>query len=92
MENGKFIAYHRVSTQKQGASGLGLEAQQAAVSAYLKGRSWELVAEYQEVETGKGADPLAKRPQLRAALKACRDHGATLIIAKLDRLARNVYL
>lgn len=91
MAAGKFIAYHRVSTQKQGASGLGLEAQQIAVAAYLNGGAWELLAEFQEVETGKGADPLAKRPQLRAALKACRDHGATLIIAKLDRLARNVH-
>lgn len=91
MANDKFIAYHRVSTAKQGQSGLGLEAQQIAVAAYLNGGAWELIMEFQEVETGKGADPLAKRPQLRAALKACRDHGATLIIAKLDRLARNVH-
>lgn len=91
MANGKFIAYHRVSTQKQGASGLGLEAQQVAVSAYLNGGDWELIAEFQEVETGKGADALEKRPQLRAALDACRKHGAVLIIAKLDRLARNVH-
>lgn len=91
MATGKFIAYHRVSTQKQGVSGLGLEAQQVAVAAYLNGGAWELVAEFQEVETGKGADALAKRPQLRAALDACRKHGATLIIAKLDRLARNVH-
>jgi DNA invertase Pin-like site-specific DNA recombinase len=91
MATGKFIAYYRVSTQKQGASGLGLEAQQIAVAAYLNGATWELVGEFQEVETGKGADALAKRPQLRAALDACRKHGATLIIAKLDRLARNVH-
>lgn len=91
MATGKFIAYHRVSTQKQGMSGLGLEAQQVAVAAYLNGGTWELVGEFQEVETGKGADALAKRPQLRAALDACRKHGATLIIAKLDRLARNVH-
>ena len=91
MANGKFVAYYRVSTQKQGVSGLGLEAQQASVAAYLNGGAWELVAEYQEVETGKGADALAKRPQLKAALDACRKHGATLIIAKLDRLARNVH-
>lgn len=91
MATGKFIAYHRVSTQKQGASGLGLEAQQVAVAAYLNGGASELIAEFQEVETGKGADALAKRPQLRAALDACRKHGATLIIAKLDRLARNVH-
>lgn len=91
MATGKFIAYHRVSTQKQGASGLGLEAQQVAVAAYLNGGTWELIGEFQEVETGKGADALAKRPQLRAALDACRKHGAVLIIAKLDRLARNVH-
>ena len=91
MANGKFIAYFRVSTAKQGQSGLGLEAQQNSVAAFLNGGAWELVAEFQEVETGKGADALAKRPQLRAALDACRKQGATLIIAKLDRLARNVH-
>lgn len=91
MANGKFIAYYRVSTQKQGASGLGLEAQQTAVAQYLNGGLWELVGEFQEIETGKGANALAKRPQLRAALNACRKHGATLLIAKLDRLARNVH-
>lgn len=91
MANGKFISYFRVSTQKQGASGLGLEAQREAVSRFLNGGEWELVAEFQEVETGKGADALAKRPQLKAALAACRKEGATLIIAKLDRLARNVH-
>lgn len=91
MANGRFIAYFRVSTQKQGASGLGLEAQKDAVSRFLNGGEWELVAEFQEVETGKGADALAKRPQLKAALAACRKEGATLIIAKLDRLARNVH-
>lgn len=91
MANGKFIAYYRVSTQKQGASGLGLEAQQGAVARYLNAGAWELVGEFQEIETGKGANALAKRPQLRAALDACRKHGATLLIAKLDRLARNVH-
>lgn len=91
MANGKFIAYYRVSTAKQGASGLGLEAQKEAVSRYLNGGDWSLVGEFEEVETGKGADALAKRPQLRAALDACRKQGATLVIAKLDRLARNVH-
>lgn len=91
MANGKFIAYYRVSTQQQGASGLGLDAQQAAVTRYLNGGAWELIGEFREIETGKGADALAKRPQLRAALDACRKHGATLLIAKLDRLARNVH-
>ncbi|MCK0510243.1 recombinase family protein [Aromatoleum buckelii] len=91
MANGKYVAYFRVSTQRQGQSGLGLEAQRAAVAAYLNGGAWELVGEFQEVETGKGANALARRPQLRAALETCRKHGATLIIAKLDRLARNVH-
>jgi DNA invertase Pin-like site-specific DNA recombinase len=91
MANGKFIAYYRVSTARQGASGLGLEAQQEAVSQFLKGGSWELIGTFTEVETGKGADALARRPQLKAALDACRKQGATLVIAKLDRLARNVH-
>lgn len=91
MANGKFIAYYRVSTAAQGQSGLGLEAQQAAVAMYLNGDACELMGEFREVETGKGANALAKRPQLRAALDACRKQGATLIIAKLDRLARNVH-
>lgn len=91
MANGKFIAYHRVSTQKQGASGLGLEAQKEAASRFLNGGEWELLAEFVEVETGKGADALVKRPQLKAALDACRKSGSTLVIAKLDRLARNVH-
>lgn len=91
MATGKFVAYYRVSTQKQGASGLGLEAQQAAVAVYLNGGAWELIGEFKEVETGKGADAIDKRPQLRAALEFCRKHRATLITAKLDRLARNVH-
>lgn len=91
MASGKFIAYFRVSTQKQGASGLGLDAQRDAVRGYLSGGQHELIGEFQEVETGKGSDALAKRPQLRTALAACRKQDATLIIAKLDRLARNVH-
>jgi DNA invertase Pin-like site-specific DNA recombinase len=91
VEISKYIAYYRVSTQKQGASGLGLEAQQEAVARYLGGSASELVGEFVETETGKGADALAKRPQLRAALDACRKSGAKLLIAKLDRLARNVH-
>lgn len=89
--NGKFISYIRVSTAKQGASGLGLEAQQAAVAGYLNGGAWELLGEFVEVETGKGSNALDKRPQLRAALAAAKKAKATLIIAKLDRLARNVH-
>lgn len=88
---GKFIAYYRVSTAKQGQSGLGLDAQQGAVRQYLNGGNWELLGEYTEVETGKGADALDKRPQLKAALAQCKKMGARLLIAKLDRLARNVH-
>ena len=91
MVNGKYIAYYRVSTQKQGQSGLGLEAQKNSVNAYLNGGNWECLAEYVEVETGKGSNAIDKRPQLRAALESCKKQGATLIIAKLDRLARNVH-
>jgi DNA invertase Pin-like site-specific DNA recombinase len=83
---GKFIAYYRVSTAKQGASGLGLEAQQEAVRSYLNGGRWQVVSEVTEIESGKRND----RPALANALALCRVHGATLIIAKLDRLARNV--
>jgi DNA invertase Pin-like site-specific DNA recombinase len=86
MANGKFVAYYRVSTAKQGASGLGLEAQQESVRSYLNGGKWQLIAELTEVESGKNAD----RPKLLEALRLCRTRRATLIIAKLDRLARNV--
>lgn len=86
-----FVAYYRVSTQKQGNSGLGLEAQENAVANYLKEHDCELVMAFTEIETGKGANALNKRPQLRIALNLCRKTGATLIIAKLDRLARNVH-
>jgi DNA invertase Pin-like site-specific DNA recombinase len=86
MTIGRFVAYYRVSTAKQGDSGLGLEAQQAAVRSYLNGGRWKLVSELTEIESGK----LNDRPRLAEALALCRIHGATLIIAKLDRLARNV--
>lgn len=86
----KFISYVRVSTAKQGASGLGLEAQQAAVASYVDGRG-VVAVEFVEIETGKGSNALERRPQLRAALAACKKHGAILLIAKLDRLARNVH-
>ncbi len=86
MATGKFIAYYRVSTERQGKSGLGLEAQSTAVMDYLNGGSWELIEEYTEVESGKRND----RPQLIKALEACKRQKAVLIIAKLDRLARNV--
>jgi DNA invertase Pin-like site-specific DNA recombinase len=91
MNQQRYVAYHRVSTQKQGLSGLGLEAQQSAVRAFLSGTTAIMVKEFTETETGKGANALETRPQLKAALEACRKHKATLIIAKLDRLARNVH-
>ena len=87
--NGQFVAYYRVSTQRQGHSGLGLEAQQQSVRQYLNGGDWKLVAEFTEVESGKRN----QREQLQAALDLCRRTKAKLIIAKLDRLSRNyVYL
>jgi len=86
-----FVSYLRVSTQKQGTSGLGLDAQRAAVEGFVSTTGGALINEFQEVETGKGSDALAKRPTLRAALEFCRRKGATLVIAKLDRLARNVH-
>lgn len=82
----KYVAYLRVSTQKQGYSGLGLEAQREIIHNYL--RETNPIAEYTEVESGRKTDK--GRPQLRAALAQCRKEGATLIVAKLDRLARNV--
>lgn len=91
MANGKFVTYYRVSTQKQGQSGLGIEAQRNLVQAYLNGGEWAVLGEYTEVETGKGADALTKRPKLAEALALCKKQGATLVIAKLDRLARNVH-
>jgi DNA invertase Pin-like site-specific DNA recombinase len=82
----RFVAYYRVSTDRQGRSGLGLEAQQKAVRDYLNGGAWELVGEFVEVESGKHAD----RPELARALEACRKQKAKLVIAKLDRLSRNL--
>jgi DNA invertase Pin-like site-specific DNA recombinase len=79
-----FIAYYRVSTDKQGKSGLGLEAQRQAVAGYVAGRG-QIVAEHTEVESTR-----THRPELHAALAACRRQKATLVIARLDRLARNV--
>jgi len=82
----RFVAYYRVSTDRQGRSGLGLEAQQKAVRDFLNGGPWELVGEFVEVESGKRAD----RPELALALEACRKQKAKLVIAKLDRLSRNL--
>ena len=85
---GKFISYLRVSTDKQGVRGYGMAAQRQAVKDYLDGGKWTLIDEFVEVESGKRKD----RPQLAKAIAACKKHKAKLIIAKLDRLARNVHL
>ena len=87
----QFVTYYRVSTQRQGASGLGLDAQRQTVTKYLSERAKTTVGEFVEVESGKGSNALEKRPQLRLALEMCKKTGATLLIAKLDRLARNVH-
>ncbi len=86
MATGNFIAYYRVSTDRQGKSGLGLEAQEKAVTDYLNGGDWQLIESFAEVESGKRKD----RPQLQAALAACKKQKATLVIARMDRLARNL--
>ena len=85
MADGKFVSYLRVSTARQGASGLGLEAQRKAVGDFLDGGRWTLVREFVEVESGKRDD----RPKLAEAMALCRLHGAVLVIAKLDRLSRD---
>ena len=83
----KAIAYYRVSTDKQGKSGLGLDAQREAIRSFLAGKGWPPVLEVTEVESGRNND----RPQLAAALAACKLHKATLVIAKLDRLSRDAH-
>jgi DNA invertase Pin-like site-specific DNA recombinase len=85
---GKFVSYLRVSTARQGESGLGLAAQRAAVEAFLNGGKWELVEQFVEVESGKDD---RNRPALQKALEACKVYGATLVIAKLDRLSRDAH-
>src|SRR3954451_17361674 len=86
----QLIGYYRVSTVKQGRSGLGLEAQRRAIMAFAQTEAFELLAEFTEVETGKGSDALARRPQLRAALKAANKAKCHVAVAKLDRLSRDV--
>lgn len=81
----RYISYLRVSTEGQRISGLGLEAQRRTVTDFLNGGSWELISEYVEAESGRKRD----RPQLEAALSACRIHNAILIVAKVDRLTRS---
>lgn len=87
MKTAKFISYSRVSTDKQGQDGYGMAAQEAAIAAYVEHAGGELVETFVEVESGTKA---ASNPELDAALNRCRKEGATLLVAKLDRLARNV--
>jgi DNA invertase Pin-like site-specific DNA recombinase len=87
----KAVAYLRVSTQQQGRSGLGQEAQRQSIREFAARKGFELEAEYVEVETGKGSDALSRRPQLAAALKAARKSRAHVLVAKLDRLSRDVH-
>jgi DNA invertase Pin-like site-specific DNA recombinase len=83
---GKFVAYYRVSTDRQGKSGLGIDAQRAAVAAYLNGGEWQIVADFTETESGKRSD----RPELDRALAAARLHRCPLVVSKVDRLTRSV--
>ena len=87
MAEGRFISYLRVSTKRQGRSGLGLEAQRDSVLGFLNGGRWKLITEFKEVESGK----VNERPELQKALASCRIHRATLLIAKLDRLSRDAH-
>lgn len=87
MATGFLVAYYRVSTAKQGASGLGLEAQREAVRQFLSSGNWTMTAEFTEIESGKRSD----RPMLAKAFAACRVYGAKLVIAKLDRLSRDAH-
>ena len=86
MVEGAYVACYRVSTDRQGQSGLGLDAQRQAVMDWLNGGGWQLLGEHTEVESGKNSE----RPQLAKALAECKRTGAKLIIARLDRLARKV--
>jgi DNA invertase Pin-like site-specific DNA recombinase len=85
------IAYIRVSTGKQAKSGLGLEAQQAALARFAEAEGYSFLQTFEEVETGKGADALDRRPQLSDALQMAKKHDAPVVVAKLDRLSRDVH-
>jgi DNA invertase Pin-like site-specific DNA recombinase len=86
----EIISYVRVSTERQGRSGLGLEAQREANRRFAEANGYDIAAEFCEVETGKGADALDRRPKLAAALKAARKVKCSVVVAKLDRLSRDV--
>src|ERR1700719_48413 len=85
------VAYYRVSTARQGRSGLGIEAQRAAGKRFAEAEGFDLIAEHVEVETGKGADALDRRPELAAALAEARKAKCPVLVAKLDRLSRDVH-
>lgn len=85
------VAYLRVSTARQGRSALGLEAQREALARFAQAEGYEIVSERVEIETGKGADALDRRPQLAAALSEARRHRCPVAVAKLDRLSRDVH-
>jgi DNA invertase Pin-like site-specific DNA recombinase len=87
----QMIAYLRVSTQKQGTSGLGLEAQNEAIRRFAEAEGRRVIETFTEVETGKGADALDRRPQLAAAIKAARKARCPVVVSKLDRLSRDVH-
>jgi DNA invertase Pin-like site-specific DNA recombinase len=91
MPDRAIITYIRVSTTKQGRAGLGVEAQRTALGHFARAEGFEVVREFVEVETGKGADALDRRPQLKAALAAARKHRCHVAVAKLDRLSRDVH-
>ena len=85
------VAYLRVSTSKQGRSGLGLKAQRDNIVTFAKAEGYDVVGEYVEIETGKGADALDRRPKLVEALAAARKLKGSVVVAKLDRLSRDVH-
>jgi DNA invertase Pin-like site-specific DNA recombinase len=87
----RIISYIRVSTQKQGRSGLGLEAQRSANAQFVEREGYSIAAEFTEVETGKGSDALERRPQLAAALTEAKRRKCSIVVAKLDRLSRDVH-
>jgi DNA invertase Pin-like site-specific DNA recombinase len=86
----QIVAYVRVSTGQQGKSGLGIEAQRDAIARFADAEGCEIIAEHVEIETGKGADAIERRPQLAAALAAARKAKASVVVAKLCRLSRDV--
>jgi DNA invertase Pin-like site-specific DNA recombinase len=91
MTDQAIITYIRVSTSKQGRSGLGIEAQRVALHHFAQAEGFEVAREFVEVETGKGADAMDRRPQLKAALAAARKQRCHVAVAKLDRLSRDVH-